>query len=966
MCVQRPISFSAAVRPQAAGRRVPSWIIFIPTFGALLLGILSYQLPTRVTVPVGSLGDQLFVDSSEALDAGTDAAGQWYVDELSADGRSRWTRSRARVRFSQLGGGAAELTLRAQGWPDDVVASGSEQPVVTVRVGSRQPDTVVGEFRPVAAWQEYAVSIPSSTRTSADLVVELEASATFTNTRAYSDPRPKGIRVDQVMLSVARPSGFVPTGFLAVLALASGVLLMQLATRRLFDRVGLHTLFSAGLAVAGATLLALWRPWVAPLLPLLPVVGAAGLAISAGGHLHEWAHAFRVRVYGGEALAVGAIAGIVAAALLFAVTTVARMDLPTPPELRDPEQLLQLVPPLVVVALLAAAGPTVLPGTLRGLRRRLLTGKLAAVLLAITAVAILGWELLVLRDVPIVGHADYADNAVVARSLLRGEGWTVPYVTQFYELVAGGSTYRTQETWPLLQPVWMLPFMAIFGPTAFAARVPNLLFNLALLLLVYHIGATIWDRRVGLLAAILTLLSHFFFLLTLYSTTDLGFTVLSMASLWLVFQAWNASASEPSSLATHVRRGRSAGILHYLRDARPNRLWAAAGITSGLMVLQKPTGVIFGAGMFAWLLLQWWHARRSEDGFRLPWRGLALWMGLAALVVSPYIGRNLLLWGRLFFSTESYDAWILGYKGTRKDAWEEIYRVYLGDLPNRSWILRAGWDRTFQKFLTQVAAVRAYLLPPRASLLGVAATWLAIGGCLVLRPRQRQLVGLVVLVGALYVLFLTTYWHADEERYFLPFVPWLLLLAMGGLCAGFDRALTLRGGRWAGLAGGLAVLLLLAAAQPHLRRTDALLDPGSGSYWGRQWLPDLRAYAWLKANSDPDEVAMTRGPWQLSWEADRPSVMIPNAPLTSEDPEVSTILRIARYYGADYLVVNTNPVSGGEAGTALRPLSQGQAILGFTPVYTGTAELGRAPIRIYRFPADYGGVAPIAAEGPRP
>ena len=45
-----------------------------------------------------------------------------------------------------------------------------------------------------------------------------------------------------------------------------------------------------------------------------------------------------------------------------------------------------------------------------------------------------GYEAYVVAGLPYVGHADYADNAVVARNLLAGRGWVVDYVTQFYRL----------------------------------------------------------------------------------------------------------------------------------------------------------------------------------------------------------------------------------------------------------------------------------------------------------------------------------------------------------------------------------------------------------------------------------------------------------------------------------------------------------------------------------------------------
>src|SRR5262245_38004066 len=123
MGVQGPVSVTTTTRRQVSVRRLHASIVLLPAFGVLLLGLLIYQLPARTTVPVGSLGDRLFLDSSEALDAIPELTGQWYADELDAAGRSRWTRSRARLDFPALGGGSVDVSIRAQGWPVDVLRS---------------------------------------------------------------------------------------------------------------------------------------------------------------------------------------------------------------------------------------------------------------------------------------------------------------------------------------------------------------------------------------------------------------------------------------------------------------------------------------------------------------------------------------------------------------------------------------------------------------------------------------------------------------------------------------------------------------------------------------------------------------------------------------------------------------------------------------------------------------------------
>ncbi|HST04512.1 MAG TPA: glycosyltransferase family 39 protein, partial [Chloroflexia bacterium] len=101
-------------------------------------------------------------------------------------------------------------------------------------------------------------------------------------------------------------------------------------------------------------------------------------------------------------------------------------------------------------------------------------------------------------------HADYAENANIARSLVEGHGLTVDYTAQFY-------TDRPQlthpaDTWPLLQPLLIAPFFMLFGPETWAAKLPNLLILLALAWAVFYVGSRLWDRRAGLVAGLLTLL----------------------------------------------------------------------------------------------------------------------------------------------------------------------------------------------------------------------------------------------------------------------------------------------------------------------------------------------------------------------------------------------------------------------------------------------------------------------------
>ena len=207
-----------------------------------------------------------------------------------------------------------------------------------------------------------------------------------------------------------------------------------------------------------------------------------------------------------------------------------------------------------LLLLILVRGRTGLPRLSNALVRMFGSRRGAWALLTLALLIWIGYEAYIVAMLPYVGHADYADNAVVARNLLAGRGWVVDYVTQYYRLYSGVT--RPQETWPLLQPVWIAPFFALFGPTAWAAKIPNLLFTAALALLIYSAGARLWDRRVGLTAALIILTNYLFFRLVIYTTSDLAFTVFSFGAIYLFYLATteNRRTDEPRRTANAFLR----------------------------------------------------------------------------------------------------------------------------------------------------------------------------------------------------------------------------------------------------------------------------------------------------------------------------------------------------------------------------------------------------------------------------
>jgi len=555
---------------------------------------------------------------------------------------------------------------------------------------------------------------------------------------------------------------------------------------------------------------------------------------------------------------------------------------------------------------------------------------------------------------PWINHADYADNAVVARNLVRGNGFTVDYVAQFYR--DWPTVRHPADTWPPLQPIMIALAFALFGVSVGVAKLPNLLIMLGLLWLVFRVGRWLWSSRVGLLAAFFVALDPDLLQGVVYPLNDTAFTLLSFGCIVLLMRAavggrqsaeemaeesavggrWSpeggerATAQAPPSTDYGPQTTAPPLTTH---DSRLTTLlpWLLLGVLGGLLILCKPSGALILVGGGAWAL---WRGWRGGE-LRATLVGGALAAGVALLVWLPWGVRNMLTFGAPFSSTESDDAWILMYR-----PWENIYAAYAGrlPLPHPRLLVGYGFDtvtgKVWQQFVLAWRDLREGVIVPLTIMP------FALLGLLVARGR-RQLALLMALGAAvlLYALFVLGYWHY-ESRYALFLIPWGALLGAAGFWWLHDRLAAWRGnGALAGLAAVGVLVLVLAAPW------DAT------SQWNRlqvDWSADLRTpnsvvmAEWVGANTPPDAIIMSRNLWELSFHSDRRSVMIPYDTLP-------VIQQIAAQYGVGYLQLD-HLTDQGYRRADLGPLYDGPGEWnGFRKVYDRRSKDGEG-LLIYTFP----------------
>ena len=245
---------------------------------------------------------------------------------------------------------------------------------------------------------------------------------------------------------------------------------------------------------------------------------------------------------------------------------------------------------------------------------------------------------LVGRLVLIALHPDpaYPDSyyyADVARALVGGHGFNVDFIWIFAEV--GGRIpadpvlpIPSNAHWMPLASLVQVPFLAVFGPNAFAAAVPFAIIGSLAAPLAWAIGREAGATRlVAVGAGVLT-----------------AFPALSFP---FMMQTDNFSLYQPLVAGALLLGAR--GLKGHPRS------FALAGLLVGVATLARNDGVLAGGVLGLAFVWDRWRAWRS-GGSRVP--AIPLWSavacaGLFAAVMAPWIARQLAVFGSISPSSAS-------------------------------------------------------------------------------------------------------------------------------------------------------------------------------------------------------------------------------------------------------------------------------------------------------------------------
>lgn len=452
----------------------------------------------------------------------------------------------------------------------------------------------------------------------------------------------------------------------------------------------------------------------------------------------------------------------------------------------------------------------------------------------------LALRLIVLPFVTFPGAADPNHYYNVGARMARGDGYTINYIWQFNDDYA--TVTHPDDHWMPLSAglVWLS--VSLFGVGAREAIVPFALIGALLPLISY------WAARQLGLAPTLSLIAA-------------GFAAVLPE---FVLNSARTDTTVPNAVLV------CASILLLNRGLERGQAWAFAlsGAAAGVAYLNRSENILL-LPMFVVTLI----ALRGQH-----WRKALLMPVIAALVVAPWLARNVALNGTfstpttmsMFFLTDVRDH----------------YLYHAGDLSLQTYLASVPPAEMIGKRLFEMAAGIKMMITTLDVLLPV----LVIGGALLLtrdRPRWRSLLPTVILLAGVFVFYTMLVPYKSQagslKKAYLTLIPLLIPVGVYAL----ERAITDRRLQIGAAVIGIA---LMGFNGIELVRAD---QNAARAYLAQ--IEAMRDVAVTLPNDDAELILMTQDPFILSY-AGVSSVMFPN-----DDRE--TVIEVARRYGVDYLLM---------------------------------------------------------------
>ncbi len=251
-----------------------------------------------------------------------------------------------------------------------------------------------------------------------------------------------------------------------------------------------------------------------------------------------------------------------------------------------------------------------------------------------------------------IGTSDPAFYADVADNLIKGKGFVLDVINTYF-VKFNSITHPEEYGFPGVSLI-LVPFILLFGKTAFAVKLPGMIAGTILLpILTYFLGKDFFNKRVGFLAAVSMLFYPAIFPIGFSGERDTLYAFFLLVGIYFFYKGIkeekiNSAISKVSTLATFLKE---------------NKYFLLMGAFLGYSYLiRQVTLAIIPVLLVIYYLLNKEFSRKFLYG-----------IGVIVLLIFPWLIRNYLTFGDPFFTVNKYIGLLNGYIAYDQ---EGIFKIY--------------------------------------------------------------------------------------------------------------------------------------------------------------------------------------------------------------------------------------------------------------------------------------------------
>ncbi|OGC96537.1 MAG: hypothetical protein A2W25_02575 [candidate division Zixibacteria bacterium RBG_16_53_22] len=411
------------------------------------------------------------------------------------------------------------------------------------------------------------------------------------------------------------------------------------------------------------------------------------------------------------------------------------------------------------------------------------------------------------------GIGDGNDYAGLARSIATGRGFSLGHVYPL-GLVFNPDLPQPNNIWAPGYPVYLSVWFILFGASDTVALAGSVFAVWLFVVAGYFLGMVMGGRWMARMAAALAGLSQ----IVLYTTIEGTPEILAAATL----------AFSVLCLIEHPKAWKT----------------IVSGILFGATVLIRYQ-IIVAAIPLIWIFF--------HDNRKLLW----LWLAASALAISPWLARNLIVFGNPFFTLQSYGEFAKGM-----GRFDDYYYAYRSFIPMSLWYVITHFPFDLAKKFVGGLVFFASAFPLRLNFLGLVPLFLALMKVWQVELKERKII--LFAFYAVVLIMVISSLDGHHDRHLLPIQGFLIV----SMLIGFKYLITELGViKYKAAVVLLGAILFLPARAPFLEmRLDLIADMARAAKPG---------YAVLAKHVEPEAVVVSDASDAVWWYAERNSIWIP-------------------------------------------------------------------------------------------